>query len=118
MPADDPEETESVGGADHDMEDGDTPKPHKRSQSLPGGGRSKRGRSPAKRAEKPTRDIHKVKADAKGKKGKAGEARQGVLTFAKAAARVELDAAIGGAEGSSSLRADLSHRGQGSVPAV
>ena len=118
MPADDPEETESVGGVDHDMEDGDTPKPHKRSQSLPGGGRSKRGRSPAKRAEKPTRDIHKVKADAKGKKGKAGEARQGVLTFAKAAARVELDAAIGGAEGSSSHRADLSHRGQGSVPAV
>ena len=118
MPADDPEEIESVGGADHDMEDGGTPKPHKRSQSLPGGGRSKRGRSPAKRAEKPTRDIHKVKADAKGKKGKAGEARQGVLTFAKAAARVELDAAIGGAEGSSSHRADLSHRGQGSVPAV
>ena len=78
MPADDPEETESVGGVDHDMEEGDTQKPHKRSQSLPGGGRSKRGRSPAKRAEKPTRDIHKVKADAKGKKGKAGEARQGV----------------------------------------
>ena len=62
--------------------------------------------------------LYKSTAHAKGKKGKAGEARQGVLTFAKAAARVELDAAIGGAEGSSSLRADLSHRGQGSVPAV
>ena len=119
MLAEDPEETESVGGVDHDMEEGTTHGPHKRSQSLPGGGRSKnRGRSPAKRAERATKDTLKVKVDAKGKRGKAGEARQGMLNFAKAAARTELEEVARGADGGSSHLADLSHRGQGSVPAA
>ena len=117
MLEEDPEETESVGGVDRDMEEETTNGSHGRSQSLPGGGRGKnRGRSPAKRAERVTKDTLKVKVDAKGKRGKAGDALR--ASFAKAAARVEPGDVEGGAEGGCSRTADLSHRGQGSVPAV